>query len=86
MNSFFEKLKGEYKERLENPQKKWDAGFTRMDFTFGLQTALKTFEVKGTVYLLSGKITVQGTLPLLARPFTSSIEAKVQDLMAQSLA
>ena len=77
VSNLLAELQNKYSEYISNPQTKWNADNTKMDFSM----EVKGFSVKGKIILTDKLITVEGELPFLARIFKGKIEAYIMEAL-----
>jgi hypothetical protein len=74
IDSFLDQLTNQYSDIISNPTKKWNNSNDKMDFSF----KVKGFNITGNIKLDTNKLTLEGSLPFLARPFSGKIEDTIK--------
>ncbi|MDD5529254.1 MAG: polyhydroxyalkanoic acid system family protein [bacterium] len=74
INGLFSGLQKRYADNISNPQIKWDAAHTQMDFTMEIMT----LATNGTVYLKKSQVALDVEVPAIARVFSGQIESMIR--------
>ena len=75
-------LKERYADQCTVLKEEWNAAHNHLDF----ELRILTFDIEGTVELTDNAITLEGKLPLLAKPFGKKIEREIRTALDDLLA
>lgn len=67
-------LQRRYADKISNPRMRWNPERTRMDYS----VEIMGFGTNGQVTLRQGQVSLEGTLPFMARMFSGKIEEMVK--------
>ena len=74
-------LQSQYADKITNPTTSWNSDHTRMDFSMEIMG----FRTSGQICLTDHMATLDGKIPLMARPFSGKIENMIKSKLDELL-
>lgn len=82
VNTLLSALERKFDDYISNPRKSWNGSKDRMKFSVSIYGV----PIAGTITIEDSMITLEGTVPLLARPFQHRIRDAIESVMKEELA